>query len=312
MTTPDRPAGSLPQTGPACELTLEGFIASAPLGMCVLDAQGRFVQVSPALLQSLGYRPEQLLGQAFSRLLSHGMRAALVRRHRQLIEEGAALRGECVLLDGQGHARAMLIEACRLDDGADAPRVLAVLIDIGARKARERELLERNRVLASMAAADSLTGLYNRRRTLEVLQRLLRAANRYQRPLVVAMIDLDDFKTVNDRHGHAVGDEVLVAFARLLKALSRDSDCAGRIGGEEFLLVLPESDCAGASRLLDRLREACQSLRFSVPGLHINFSAGLYSRQPGDAISTLLRHADQALYAAKRQGRARHCIWPTD
>ncbi len=167
-------------------------------------------------------------------------------------------------------------------------------------------------MLARMAAADSLTGLYNRRRTLEVLQRLLRAANRYQRPLVVAMIDLDDFKGVNDRHGHVVGDEVLVAFARLLKTLSRDSDCAGRIGGEEFLLVLPESDCDGASRLLDRLREACQSLRFSAPGLRVNFSAGLYSRRPGDAITTLLRHADQALYAAKRQGRARQCVWPTD
>ena len=202
------------------------------------------------------------------------------------------LQGDCVLLDGQGRARAMLIEACRLDADAGDRRVLVVLVDIGARKARERELQERNRVLARMAAADSLTGLYNRRRTLEVLQRLLRAANRYQRPLVVAMIDLDDFKGVNDRHGHVVGDEVLVAFARLLKTLSRDSD--------------------GASRLLDRLREACQSLRFSAPGLRINFSAGLYSRRPGDAITTLLRHADQALYAAKRQGRARQCVWPTD
>ena len=302
MTTPDGLA-ALPLP------TLERFVAAAPLAMCVLDARGCIVQLSPGLLDSLGYRPEQLLGEAFGPLLPHGLRAALVRGHRQLLEEGGALRGECVLLDGQRRARAMLIEACRLDDAA---RVLVVLVDIAARKARERELLERNRVLARMAAADSLTGLYNRRRTLEVLQRLLRAANRYQRPLVVAMIDLDDFKGVNDRHGHVVGDEVLVAFARLLKTLSRDSDCAGRIGGEEFLLVLPESDCAGASRLLDRLREACQSLRFSAPGLRINFSAGLYSRQPGDAITTLLRHADQALYAAKRQGRARQCVWSTD
>lgn len=304
MTTPDGLVAPTP--------TRERFVDSVPLGMCVLDERGCILQVSPGLLGSLGFRPEQLISQTFGPLLPHGMRLALVRGHRQLIEQGGVLQGECVLLDGQGRARAMLIEACRLDADAGDRRVLVVLVDIGARKARERELQERNRVLARMAAADSLTGLYNRRRTLEVLQRLLRAANRYQRPLVVAMIDLDDFKGVNDRHGHVVGDEVLVAFARLLKTLSRDSDCAGRIGGEEFLLVLPESDCDGASRLLDRLREACQSLRFSAPGLRINFSAGLYSRRPGDAITTLLRHADQALYAAKRQGRARQCVWPTD
>jgi diguanylate cyclase (GGDEF)-like protein len=168
--------------------------------------------------------------------------------------------------------------------------VLPALVE-DARMALGR--LRREQRLAEDALSDSLTGLANRRVTIRIISRLTTDD-------CVAMVDLDHFKTVNDTLGHHVGDAVLRDFARTLRTVMRAGDTAGRIGGEEFALVLPKTDVAGAARLLARLQAEWIDRR-SHP---ITFSAGV-SAIGDDGPSVALRRADAALYRAKRAGRDR-------
>lgn len=281
---------------------------AAPIGICVIDEEGCFEHVNPAYQQLSGYGAEELVGQPFALLLPQESLAAMAARHRRFIETGHEPRGEFQLVTRDEKLRVVLAESCRITGPDGRYRRITFVVDITARKVLEQKLQVRNRELEEMASTDGLTGLFNRRRILELMQERIDVAKRYKRPLVVMMIDLDYFKTINDRHGHLVGDEVLAAFARLLTASARDSDSIGRIGGEEFVLVMPESTAEGACGFLERLRSECERLRFSVEELRLSFSAGVCIHTEGDNVPSLLRGADKALYAAKAEGRGCYCV----
>ncbi|WP_312706133.1 diguanylate cyclase [Stenotrophomonas sp.] len=162
--------------------------------------------------------------------------------------------------------------------------------------------------MRQLAETDSLTGLPNRRAGLQQLGEHLQRGEREAKELVIGFLDVDLFKDINDRHGHEIGDQVLVAVARALRASVRSQDEVARMGGEEFLVVLPGVSREDARRRLDVLRqritEACQSLQ--VPGLEVTASIGLAQWRPGqDDLAALLRRADHAMYVAKRGGRNR-------
>lgn len=164
--------------------------------------------------------------------------------------------------------------------------------------------------LLDLSTRDPLTGLANRSCVLAELQNRFGLSLRYGRPLSVVICDLDHFKRVNDAHGHAAGDMVLRAFGAWATASLREADLAGRIGGEEFLMVLPETDLAGAQPLAERLRQVVASRPVPVPsgGLGVTCSLGIAQRQPGDQdAGQLLARADAALYRAKAEGRDRVC-----
>ncbi|MDH5823410.1 GGDEF domain-containing protein [Luteimonas sp. RD2P54] len=181
-------------------------------------------------------------------------------------------------------------------DAADTRR------EIEALKARTRDLSEQVR-------RDPLTGAYNRLQLEEVLQREFEEALRCKRPLSIAFIDLDDFKRINDRHGHLVGDQVLQEFSRCLNGRLRQTDLLARYGGEEFLIVLSNCDAAAARATLERiLAEISRTPMALVDGvpLYITFSAGLACQGGSDQFASaedLLKAADEALYGAKRDGR---------
>jgi diguanylate cyclase (GGDEF)-like protein len=164
----------------------------------------------------------------------------------------------------------------------------------------------RARALEADVRRDQLTGLGNRREAEARWPELLRAAKAHEAPLAVAMLDLDQFKQVNDQHGHAVGDAVLVALARLLQAHTRASDLVARLGGEEFLIVLPDTEAARAQEVCERLRARVEGHDWGalVPGLAVTVSIGLSQAPPYDA-KTLSLRADAALYRAKAAGRNR-------
>jgi len=153
---------------------------------------------------------------------------------------------------------------------------------------------------------DQLTRLGNRREADLRWPELLADARRGGTPLAAAMIDLDDFKRINDGFGHAVGDAVLVAVAGVLRDNTRAADLAARIGGEEFLLVLPEATRERAHEICDRLRQRVAAYDWSqvAPGLAVTLSIGLAGAPPYDA-AALTARADAALYAAKAAGRNR-------
>jgi diguanylate cyclase (GGDEF)-like protein len=156
------------------------------------------------------------------------------------------------------------------------------------------------------ALIDGLTGLANRRAAVDALHAEAARAQRLQTPLSVVLADLDGFKEVNDAHGHAVGDEVLRAFADVLRDTVRESDVAGRWGGEEFLLLLPGADLGGAVQLAERIRIGLAARRFaSAPGLRVTASFGVAEYAGESNSEQLVAVADGALYRAKRAGKDR-------
>ena len=165
-----------------------------------------------------------------------------------------------------------------------------------------------HRIVERQALVDGLTGIANRRQCEESLASEIAQAERLGTPLTLVLADLDDFKAVNDIHGHAVGDDVLREFAAVLKATLRDSDIAGRWGGEEFLLLLPGADAEGGVQLTDRVRAALAERTFLGRGgalISVTCSFGVAQHRPGDDERELFASADRALYRAKREGKNR-------
>ncbi|MCP4155675.1 MAG: GGDEF domain-containing protein [bacterium] len=160
--------------------------------------------------------------------------------------------------------------------------------------------------LFNFAATDGLTGLYNRRYILNELDNQGKIARRNKRIFCIVIIDIDDFKNINDTYGHLAGDEYLKKFSFVLSQSLREQDICGRIGGEEFLIVLPETATEGAVKLANRIRERIVKTRINHRGnlISTTLSAGISQfGTHGDKRSTLFRHADIALQKAKDTGK---------
>jgi diguanylate cyclase (GGDEF)-like protein len=161
------------------------------------------------------------------------------------------------------------------------------------------------------ATTDELTSLVNRRRFIEALEIELERAKMFGTPLTVVLADLDDFKRINDSYGHHAGDHALRAFGELLRNHVRDVDVAGRIGGEEFAICLPETGLEAAAAVAARMRGALASSRITLPeGAQIRLTAsfGIAESVAGESTDELLRQADAALYEAKRAGKNRFTL----
>ncbi len=195
--------------------------------------------------------------------------------------------------------------ALSADDGRPSA-VVGIITDISGRKAMERDLRHQ-------ADSDPLTGIANRRRFMEVAVQEMDRSVRYGRPLSVIMLDVDRFKTINDSFGHAFGDQVLRAVAEACRMELRDADHLGRLGGEEFGVLLPETGLEGALDLAARLRRAVAGIALSAAGVErgggmpgISASLGVAARRTGETdFQHLLARADVALYRAKSLGRDR-------
>ena len=172
---------------------------------------------------------------------------------------------------------------------------------------RSFELKAANKRIEELAELDELTGSLNRRCIMRLLDDEITRAHRSKAPCSIALIDLDWFKRINDTYGHPIGDEVLRTFAITVFANIRTIDQFGRYGGEEFLLVLPDTPEEEAIRMLDRLRAIIADLDWSAfsPGMRVTISAGLAVLKPDETPDTFLARADSALYAAKARGRNR-------
>ncbi|MBI4786545.1 MAG: diguanylate cyclase [Chloroflexi bacterium] len=168
--------------------------------------------------------------------------------------------------------------------------------------------------MEELATFDSLTGLLNRRSILRRLDDEWAHAQRYQRALALISIDIDRFKEINDNFGHPTGDLAIQATAKMIARVIRAVDLAGRLGGDEFLLVLPETDARGALQIAERLRSECEQMGFQPePGrlvpLTLSLGAASWPAAPGSNPTELLQATDQALYAAKQAGRNCASLW---
>lgn len=225
---------------------------------------------------------------------------------------------ELTTLDGQ--RRSFDLTLTRLAPQGGRDRSVLVLRDVTETvRMREeledskRRLTEANEQLKHLANTDELTGLPNRRSFFRALERELGRADRYDQPLSIVMLDLDHFKQVNDTWGHPVGDRVLIAAAEAVEGVCRDSDVPGRIGGEEFAVLLIQTGSLEAELVAERIRRRISEVEHLVPGNHLRVTAsfGVATSGAGRIDSeALIAAADEALYAAKAGGRDQISVAP--
>lgn len=187
-------------------------------------------------------------------------------------------------------------------DKQGKPLFLAgIVFDITKRKEQQMELECKNRFLAEMSSIDGLTKLRNHRTLMEQLKVEIAIVKMNGGPLSIVFFDVDDFKKINDTKGHVVGDQVLIEIASLIKKNIRETDMAGRYGGEEFLIILPNTNLETAVNAAERIRQAIFSFSF-VDDLKITISGGV-SEYHGEGLTELIHSADKKLYTAKKNGK---------
>ena len=190
-----------------------------------------------------------------------------------------------------------------------SPEKLIKAIDTGLEKwARLQQARADKEQLEKLASFDSLTRVYNRQAIMGRLRETINRVRRYKESLSLIMLDIDHFKKVNDQYGHLVGDDVLEKVATLIRDNIRSTDMVGRYGGEEFLIILPQTDLYAARIVAERIRSIIEMTKmkdFVGNTFSITVSQGISSCEPGDDVYSLISRADEALYRAKENGRNR-------
>lgn len=269
----------------------------------VLDRKGRIVDLNRAATRRLGLR---LMGPVPVPL---GLIWTSLKDHAR--EEGSTSFTEDVQLEVDGGRQVPFeVRVTVLGPPAGQDRTVLVVRDIEEQVQLERRLEAMTLASHHRAHTDELTNLPNRRAVMRRLEEEIERARRYQRPLSLVILDLDHFKHVNDNHGHTTGDQVLIATADAMDSVIRELDMAGRMGGEEFAVILPETDLAGGHTMADRMRLEIGRRTHEAPGggsFRVTASLGVATLEPGApaTLKELIHAADEALYKAKDLGRNR-------
>ena len=177
-----------------------------------------------------------------------------------------------------------------------------------------KRMRDYNTQLQDLASHDPLTRVFNARAYYGACDQQIHASQRANQPFSVLFVDLDHFKSINDTHGHAVGDDVLRTVAQTIRDTVRRSDITGRIGGEEFSVFLPNTEVRGAEQLAETLRQAIEAVHIEVDGVRLKITASIgvaAKRFNQESMQTIQQHADQAMYEAKRGGRNRVSTFDT-
>lgn len=275
---------------------------AANIGMALLDLKGNFVEVNQKLAALFGRSREELHGLSFMDLAVGEGKSPWDERLNEVMKSDTLQSvSEGRFLHKQGKAfLAEVFYGLALSEAGGPLCLVASFTDITERKRFEA-------TLEQQASIDPLTGALNRTRMEERINLELLRSERHGHKLSLLLADLDHFKAVNDTWGHAAGDLVLSSFGDIARYCLRLTDLLGRWGGEEFLILLPDTGPSGAERVAERLRGAIAE--FSFPGgIRVTASLGVAGRRLGESFAPLLARADQAMYRAKQSGRNRVVI----
>lgn len=228
-----------------------------------------------------------------------------------------ALLIRMLVLSKEGQLKKVSFDNWKIDDFylGESPTELTARVALAAsRKSREAGLADRLKSLEEQSITDYKTGLYNDRYIFRRLQEEFQRADRHQTTLSIIMIDLDGFKELNDSQGHPFADFVLQAFAKQLSSLIRKIDIPGRYGGDEFLILLPNTGLDEAAQIASRIRTFLESYTFEKNDqrTHLTLSQGIntYSGDGRSSCDALLKGADRAVLEAKNRGKNRVCLYP--
>jgi diguanylate cyclase (GGDEF)-like protein/PAS domain S-box-containing protein len=306
----------------------------APAGIAIADESGRCVLVNEAFCTMFGYRQDELKGHSFAMILPESDRHREADILQMALSQDPALPTQWRARHRDGHTLVVqtAIRTLQREDGS--VRILTMLTDVTPLNvamqelrcseqalislnesleqqvaARTRDLEEANLALTRLVREDALTGMATRRAFEEDALAALAHAERYGRPLSMILLDLDHFKAINDQYGHPAGDEVLREMALRIRSMLRTSDKLARWGGEEFIILLPETSLMDAVQVGSKILMAVQSTPIPIEAGHIvcTFSAGLVGALPGEGLPGLICRADAQLYKAKQGGRNRLC-----
>lgn len=284
----------------ALQLVVDAF----PFPVFYKDNQGRYLGCNKAYEEYTGLKRENILGKDVFSVFEEEAAAIFHRSDQELLNNpGIQIYETPVTREYQGTRFVKFQKATFLDEQGRVAGLIGAIIDITEQKELEQKLKK-------LASYDDLTDIYNRREGRKQLKKLARYCNRKQRPLTVMLIDLDNFKSINDRYGHDSGDRILKKAAKCLSQHSRANDVLCRYGGEEFLIVLPETDIEEALGIAERHRQALSQLSIEVGNhktLHITASFGISEMDLNTSEQQLLKQADVALYKAKGLGKNRIC-----
>ncbi|MHB1456801.1 MAG: sensor domain-containing diguanylate cyclase [Armatimonadota bacterium] len=274
-----------------------GYIEHSPEGVYLVNGQGKYIEVNHAAMEQTGYSYNELMALSIPEITYPDDLNIAMSSFVELQEKGSAT-AELRLRKKDGSPIPIILNSVKLQDG----NFMAFCTDNSVQKEIEREL-------EILATTDPLTGVSNRRQFFEIGVNEINRAMRYNRSFSVLMMDIDHFKDINDKYGHASGDAILVELATACKMILRDVDKIGRLGGEEFAAILPETNAEGAYALGERLRKAlaAMSVVSNAGVIRLTVSIGTAAYSPGDDpnFDAILARADQAMYMAKKQGRDR-------
>ena len=291
------------------ERRLRTFLETTKDGVIVIDEQGEVQEFNPAAEQLFGFSSEEMLGHSVNRLMPPDEASMHDRYIRQPVAETVRTMAAGRQVMGQRKDGSQFpIEITVGSALVGRSRLhIATIRDVSERLAYEKMLVE-------LATTDPLTGAFNRRAFMERAQTLLKLSQRSQQALSVMLIDADHFKRVNDSHGHGEGDRVLVELVSAIKQTLRATDILARFGGEEFVVLLPETSCQEASEVAERLLNAVRSREIQTPaGETIRFTVSIgisCVRNDETDIDPVLSRADAELYHAKLGGRDRWSATP--
>ena len=264
------------------------------------DVQGNVIFWNESAHRIFGYTEEEIAGKPLTVLMSPEDRDA----HQKGLEH-IRLTGKSKYI---GKTKEM--QALR-KNGEKFPIELSIAMwNVGEKtfySAIVRDITKRKRLeseLQTRATTDTLTQVYNRIKYYEIMKRDIERAKRYNHPLSLIMFDIDHFKMVNDTYGHAVGDYVLQALTHIVKLDLRETDFLVRWGGEEFVIIAPDTDIERAEILAERVRKSAEEYKFERVGT-VTVSFGVTQFTKNDTEDTFIKRTDDALYAAKRMGRNR-------
>ncbi|NQT61131.1 MAG: GGDEF domain-containing protein [Bacteroidetes bacterium] len=308
---------------------LEGVLSAVPEPFFVYDEDGTYLDILGGMDRNKYHDARHLIGRKMHDVMNIKLADRLLRKIKQAVETGSLVTFEYAIdpreisgYEGQPGPTGMRWFEAHISpvfaEPGEKRKVVWIAFDITRLKNAFETLDLQSRKLREIARIDNLTGLLNRRSFFEIAHleiKRVRVESKFNSQSFVMMMDLDHFKQINDKFGHHAGDNCLRYFAKTLKTCLRNNDAIGRLGGEEFAVVITGSDIETAKSLAERIRQTTEGSIVPFQDSTISFTVSIGITMLGEAeddISEALKRADRVMYRAKKEGRNRTCLFSED